>query len=80
MFQRAGQTDELLDTFIKYAAKVLHAILPDLSRFSIKDQILYSLPNDPVKDTMIPSLVLYGLVYGIAGYILAYWIFRRREL
>ena len=36
--------------------------------------------NDPPRDVMIPRLIAYGLIYALAGYILAYWVFRRREL
>ena len=77
---KAGQTGQLLDEWIGRTAYALYQILPNLNNFSLKDQIL-SLPiNDPPKDTQIPYLVLYGLVYGVAGYLMAYWIFRRREL
>ncbi|MCP4639606.1 MAG: hypothetical protein GY851_04205, partial [bacterium] len=50
-----------------------------LRQFSLKDQILYLPINDPPRDAQIPNLILYGLIYAFCGYIMAYWIFRRKE-
>jgi hypothetical protein len=49
----------------------------------LKNYILDLQPNDPLPSEMmdqIPNLVLYGLAYAIAGYLIAYWVFRRKEL
>ena len=80
VYHRSGQTDQILDAMIGKIANGLYYILPNLQKFSLKTQILYSQPNDPPTDTQIPMLILYGLVYALAGYILAYWVFRRKEL
>jgi len=77
---RAGQTGQWLDAFIGKLAYVLYQVLPNLQNFSLRQQILNLQPNDPPRDVMIPNLVVYGLVYAVAGYILAYWVFRRKEL
>lgn len=77
---RAGQTEQFLDSAIGFAAKNLARILPNLSWFSLKDQIIHLQPNDPPRDIQVLNLVAYGLIYAISGYILAYWIFRRKEL
>lgn len=58
----------------------MYYVLPNLQNFSLKEQILYLQINDPPRDAQIPQLILYGLLYAVSGYILAYWIFRRREL
>ena len=80
VYERGGQTTTFLDNMIKQIAYGLYLVLPNLDNFSLKDQIL-SLPiNDPPRDTQIPNLVLYGFIYVVAGYIMAYWIFRRKEL
>lgn len=77
---RAGQTGQFLDKYIGETAYYLSKILPNLQDFSIKDQILYLQPNDPPKDVMIPLLVAYALANALAGYLIAYWVFRRREM
>jgi ABC-type transport system involved in multi-copper enzyme maturation permease subunit len=77
---RAGQTQEVLDRLIGQAAYYLWAVLPNLGYFSLRDQILHLPINDPPKDTNFPQLILYGLMYGLAGYLMAYWIFRKKEL
>ena len=77
---RAGQTGQWLDAFIGKLAYVLYQVLPNLQNFSLRQQILNLQPNDPPRDVMIPNLIVYGLVYAVAGYILAYWVFRRKEL
>ncbi|MGC9055095.1 MAG: ABC transporter permease, partial [Candidatus Hydrogenedens sp.] len=80
VYNRSGQTGEWLDSLIGYIAYILWNILPNLQRFSIKTQIINSQPNDPPTDVLIPQLVLYGLIYAVCGYILAYWVFRKREV
>jgi ABC-type transport system involved in multi-copper enzyme maturation permease subunit len=77
---RAGQTEHWLDSFIGGTAKVLTAVLPNLQDFSVKQQFLMAQPNDPLRDVMVPQLILTGLLFASAGYIMAYWIFRRKEM
>ena len=77
---RSGQTGQWFDEMIGQIAYGLYHVLPNLQRFSLKTQILYLQPNDPPRDSMIPNVIAYGLVYALAGYIMAYWIFRRKEL
>jgi len=80
VYNRSGQTGEWFDSFIGYLAYFLWNILPNLQRFSLKTQIVNSQPNDPPTDVLIPQLILYALLYAVSGYIIAYWIFRKREV
>ncbi len=81
VYLRAGQTGSWIDTAIGYIAHGLYQILPNLQSFSLKTQILNSQPNDlPADMALIPQLILLGLVYAFSGYIMAYWIFRRKEM
>jgi ABC-type transport system involved in multi-copper enzyme maturation permease subunit len=77
---RAGQTGQWLDQMIGQVAWGLYNVLPNLQQFSLKNEVLYLQPNDPPRDKLIGFLVLYGLVYALSGYVLAYWVFRRKEL
>jgi len=77
---RSGQSGEWLDSLIGEVAYGLYNVLPNLQNFSLKMNILNSAPNDPPTDVMIPNLIVYGLLYALAGYIIAYWVFRRKEL
>ena len=77
---RAGQTEQTFDALIGRVAYSLYNILPNLQFFNLKDQILYLQPNDPPRDVQFPQLIAYGLAYALAGYLMAYWIFRRKEL
>lgn len=77
---RSEMREAFFDKIIGYIAWALYNVLPNLDRFNMRNQILYLEPNDPPADVLIPQLVVYGLLYAIAGYIIAYWIFRRREL
>ncbi len=74
---RASQYDAV---WVGNIAKGLFNVLPNLQRFSLKSQILNMEPNDPPVDLMLPNLVLYGLLYAVTGFIMAYWVFRRKEL
>jgi ABC-type transport system involved in multi-copper enzyme maturation permease subunit len=80
VYVRAGQTGQALDSLIGQAAYALYQILPNLQNFSLRNQILSLQPNDPPRDVLIPNLVAYGLIYAVAGYLIAYWVFRRKEL
>jgi ABC-type transport system involved in multi-copper enzyme maturation permease subunit len=81
----AGDWQDLMQNFsgqkfIGATAYALKNVLPNLQMFSLKTQILERMPNDPPTDVQLPRLVAYGLAYGLSGFILAYWIFRRKEL
>ena len=71
---------EGIQSIIGHIASGLYKILPNLRNFDLRNQILYLQPDDPPADIMIPRLIAYGLAYAISGFILAYWLFRRKEL
>jgi ABC-type transport system involved in multi-copper enzyme maturation permease subunit len=75
--ERVGESGS---QWIGTLARWLYNILPNLQSFSLKNQILYLQPNDPPKDVQIPNLILYALLFAVSGFILSYWVFRRREL
>lgn len=77
---RAGESGEAVEKMIGMVARGLFEILPNLRNFDLKSQILYLQSNDPPSDILIPNLIAYGLIYAFAGCLLAYWLFRRREL
>jgi len=77
---RAASGEGFIDSILANVAKWLYDILPNLRSFSLRNEILYLPANDPPTDVMIPNLIAYGLAYGLAGYLLAFWLFRRREL
>ena len=81
VYTRSGQTGEMLDELIGKTAWGMYQILPNLRNFSLKVEILNSrLDSSPQDLEQIPWIIAYGLVYGLAGFIMAYWIFRRKEL
>lgn len=75
----AGQ-EGFVDEIIARLAMGLSQVLPNLKVFDLKDQILYLAPNDPPAQTQIPNLILYGVAYALAGFVLSWWLFRRKEL
>ena len=80
---RSREATDFFQRFVGQAAEWLYNILPNLQKFSLKNYILDLQPNDPLPSEMmdqIPNLILYGLAYAIAGYVIAYWVFRRKEL
>lgn len=80
---RSRESADFFQRFVGEAAEWLYNILPNLQKFSLKNLILDLQPNDPLPTEMldqIPNLVLYGLAYAVAGYVIAYWVFRRKEL
>jgi len=77
---RAGQTAQFLDVMIGKIASTLYMVLPNLQNFSLKTQIVNGQPNDPPVDVIIHSLLLYGFLYGLAGFLCAYVVFWRKEV
>ncbi len=80
VYTRAGQTGEWGDQVIGQIAYGLWLVLPNLQNFNMRSQLLHLQPNDPPADIMIPNLILYALLFVVAGLGIAYWIFRRKEL
>lgn len=80
VWARSGQTESAFDALIGQTAHALWLVLPNLQNFSLKNQILYLQINDPPVDVQIPNLIAYGLIYGLSGYVLAFVLFRRKEL
>lgn len=79
VYEQSGQSGQTLDEWIGKLAFAMYNALPNLQFFSLKAQIINSPPNSPA-EALIPNLVVYGLVYGLIGFALAYWVFRRKEL
>ena len=61
-------------------ALFLWRVLPNFRNFDLKDQILYLPVNDPPRDVQLPNLILYGMVYAVAGFGIAMLVFGRKEL
>ncbi len=80
VYNRAGQTGQWLDQLTGNIAWALYHVLPNLQKFSLRNEVLYLAPNDPPRDALIGQVVAYGLVFAVAGYLIAYWVFRRKEL
>ncbi len=77
---RAEGAENIADQTLGWIAWALGLTLPDLQHFNLKTQILALQINDTPKDIQIPNLVAYGVIYALAGYCIAYWVFRRKEL
>lgn len=77
---RVGEANSTADMLVARLAAGLYQVLPNLRNFDMKAQILNMQPNDPPTDVQFWWLLRYGLVYAFAGYVLAYWLFRRKEL
>ena len=77
---RAGSSDNAMDALIADLASLLWNILPNLHDFDIRNQILNLPINEPPVDAQIPQLIIYGSLYAFTGYILALWLFHRKEL
>jgi len=59
---------------------VLYQVMPNLQEFNIKDQLVHFQPGNPTVNIFWGWLILYGLSYILAGYILAYLLFTRKEV
>jgi len=77
---RTGQSENWFESIVGQMARVMYMVLPNLRSFDMRTQILYLQPNDPPADVQVWNLVLYGLSFAGAGYLLAWFLFMRKEL
>lgn len=77
---RAAGADSVMQALVGRIAWLLFRVLPNFTNFDLKDQILYLAVNDPPRDLQLPNLIVYGLMYGLAGYAIAMLVFSRKEL
>lgn len=77
---RTGESASAFQAAVGWLATALYRVLPNLRNFDLRDQILYLQPNDPPADVQIPNLIVYGLLFAVAGYGLAWLLFMRKEL
>jgi len=68
------------EQLIGQVAKVLHNILPNLQNFSLKNEIVQGMINDPPPFEIIPNLIVYSIIFSAIGFCLSYVIFLRKEL
>lgn len=80
VIDRAALADTFADRLVGGIAQGLYYVLPNLQNFSIRTQVVYSSPNDPLIDVYVPNLLSLSLLYGLAGFFLAYWVYRRKEV
>ena len=76
----SGGSGEAMDVIISKIAMLLRYVLPNLQDFSLKSQIINSLPNDPVGEALTVQLIIYALIYAVTGWLIGYLIFFRKEL
>jgi len=74
---------EFVSRMVGMIADALYKTLPNLQKFSIKTEIVELNAGAPLPAAIfnqIPNLIIYGLAYAVSGYVIAYWVFRRKEL
>jgi len=54
-----------------------YLILPNFSNFYLRNQLIH---NDPYVPQGILNLFTYAVLYAAFGVLLAYWLFRKRDL
>jgi len=67
-------------TFLAAMIRLLYLVLPDLSNFNLRDQLIHLLPNDPRIGVTMRTLVLYALAHVAVGIVIAHMLFRRKEV
>jgi ABC-type transport system involved in multi-copper enzyme maturation permease subunit len=77
---RANGSEAMVENLIASLAKLLYNVLPNLNDFDLRTQMLNLPINSPPVDAQIPELIMYGSLYALTGYILALWLFHRKEL
>ena len=71
-----GIIDRQDNVIIKYIFSALYYIFPNLEKFNIRNDVLYN--STPVFQTLVLTIV-YAMAYGAALFLIAKFIFDRRE-
>lgn len=66
--------------FLASLIRLLYLVLPDLSNFNLRDQLIHLQPNDPRIGVIMWRLVLYALANVAVGILIAHMLFRRKEV
>ncbi|MBI1320421.1 MAG: ABC transporter permease subunit [Candidatus Hydrogenedens sp.] len=69
-----------MEQLVGQLAQILYNILPNLQNFSLKNDIVQGMVNDPPPFEIIPNLIVYSLIFSAIGFCLSYVIFLRKEL
>jgi len=65
---------------LEYIIKTLYWVLPNLSNYNLRNELIHLAPNDPTIHVRMVSLTTYGVLCVAVGFLITCWIFRRREL
>ncbi len=68
------------DLLLAFVINTFYWVLPDLSVYHMKDEVLAGALADPTIDPRIWLYTIYGLTHVAGGLAIAYLIFRRKEL
>ena len=66
--------------FLAGLIRLLYLVLPDLSNFNLRDQLIHLQPNDPRIGVIMWKLVAYALANVAVGILIAHMLFRRKEV
>jgi len=67
-------------TMLAELIKLLYLVLPDLSNFNLRNQLIHLQPNDPRIGITMWTLILYALANVAVGILITYALFRRKEV
>jgi len=60
--------------------RLLYLVLPDLSNFNLRDQLIHLQPHDPRIGITMWTLVVYALANVAVAILITYALFRRKEV
>ncbi len=66
--------------FLAGLIRLLYLVLPDLSNFNLRDQLIHLQANDPRIGVIMWRLVAYALAHVAVGILIAHLLFRRKEV
>jgi ABC-type transport system involved in multi-copper enzyme maturation permease subunit len=66
--------------FLAGLIRLLYLILPDLSNFTLRDQLIHLAPNDPRIGVIMWRLILYALANVAVAILITHMLFRRKEV
>ncbi len=67
-------------TVVAGLTRLLYGLLPNLSKFNLRDQLIHLAPNDPRIGITMWTLVVYALLNVAVAILITYALFRRKEV
>ena len=63
-----------------FIIKIVYYCMPNLSDYNLRQELIHLPPNDPTINPQFWRLVFYAVLSSLLAFVVAWWLFRKKEL